>query len=177
MSDVYAYPYATSPLELNNQIAGRQTVGFRRSGTGENVMLYSWGPLQFQVWPLNIHEVEHQTASDWAKKEIVGAAIYREWVGEGDDTISVRGRLFPYRIGGLRNLEALETMRRDGITALMVRGDGAVFGWYILEKLARQHHFLGVEGVGKQLDFEAMFVRAPSPDPSEQYPILWRSVL
>jgi phage protein U len=173
----YTAAYATSELQVNNQIAGRRTVGYVASGTGENILLYSWGPLQFTVWPLNIHQAQHQTASDWAKKEIVGAAIYREWVGEGDEQISVRGRLFPYRIGGLRNLEALETMRREGITALLVRGDGAILGWYICEKLARQHSFLGPEGVGKQLDFEALFTRAPAPDPSEQYPVLWRSVL
>ncbi len=30
--------------------------------------LYSWSVLQFEVHPLNVHEVDHGTESDYAKK-------------------------------------------------------------------------------------------------------------
>ena len=59
-------------------------------------MLYSWGPLPFEVYPLNVHEVQQVTATDWARKEIAGAAIYREWVGENDEEVHLRGRVYPH---------------------------------------------------------------------------------
>lgn len=61
-----------------------------------NFVLFQWGPIQFQVFPLNAETYSHHTQADWAKKEIAGAAMYREWVGEGDELISVKGKIFPH---------------------------------------------------------------------------------
>ena len=61
-----------------------------------NWVLFQWGPIQFQVFPLNVGQLSHATASDWAKKEIAGAAMYREWVGENDEVIAMKGRVFPH---------------------------------------------------------------------------------
>ena len=61
-----------------------------------NYVLFQWGPIQFQVYPLNINQMSHATAADWAKKEIAGAAIYREWVGENEETITLKGKVFPH---------------------------------------------------------------------------------
>jgi hypothetical protein len=130
--------------------------------------------LQFEVHPLNVHEVDHSTATDWAKKEIAGAAIYREWVGENDEELFFRGRLFPYRIGGLEGLEVLEAMRRGGVAELLVRGDGRVLGWYVIERLVRQHTFLAPDGIGQVINFEAIFVRVPVPAADEEFSKIWR---
>ena len=89
-------------------------------------MLFQWGALQFDITPFNVHEADQMTATDWARKEIAGAAIYREWVGEGDEEIALRGRVFPHRLGGLTELEVLESFRRQGKAELLMRGDGAV---------------------------------------------------
>ena len=61
-----------------------------------NYVLFQWGPIQFQVFPFNVNQYSHATASDWAKKEIAGAALYREWVGENDEQIQLKGRVFPH---------------------------------------------------------------------------------
>lgn len=57
--------------------------------------LYTWGAIPFETYPLNIHETQHVTETDWARKEIVGAAIHHEWVGENEEEIHFRGRVFP----------------------------------------------------------------------------------
>jgi hypothetical protein len=61
-----------------------------------NWVLFQWGPIQFQVFPFNVNTMSHNTASDWAKKEIAGAAMYREWVGESDELITLKGKVFPH---------------------------------------------------------------------------------
>ena len=61
-----------------------------------NWILFQWGPMQFEVYPLGISDYAHHTGADWAKKEIAGAAMYREWVGEQDEMITVKGRVFPH---------------------------------------------------------------------------------
>lgn len=61
-----------------------------------NWVLFQWGPIQFQVFPFNVDNMSHATAADWAKKEIAGAAMYREWVGENDEQITLKGKVFPH---------------------------------------------------------------------------------
>ena len=61
-----------------------------------NFVLFQWGPIQFQVFPMGLDDYAHHTAADWAKKEIAGAAMYREWVGEGEEQITVKGKVFPH---------------------------------------------------------------------------------
>lgn len=169
--------------------------------------LYQWGPVQFQVFPLNIGEVDHVTGTAWARKEVAGAAIYREWVGEEDEEIHLRGKLFPhfYRRhwlaarqdlqhnlltagnpkpgqwgneadsnGGLAHLELLDNMRRLGQAHTLVRGDGWHLGWFVIERLTRGHSYLGREGIGQQIQFDATFQRVPVPlDPASYYPSIW----
>jgi phage protein U len=137
--------------------------------------LFSWGDLRFDVEPFNVHETDHATDTDWARKEIVGAAIYREWVGENDEEITLRGRVFPYRIGGLSELEIMEACRYHGVANTLIRGDGQMLGWYVIEQLARAHRFLGAEGVGQLVNFEATFARCPVPEAAGYYTLLIRA--
>lgn len=159
-----------------------------------NWVLFQWGPIQFQVFPLNVSQVSHATASDWAKKEIAGAAMYREWVGENDERIELKGRIFPHyfarksrdttsrlgdgstgeRIvpalqfqkssGGLGNLEILDLMRREGQSHILIRGDGWHLGWFIVESLQRGHSLLAGDGIGQMIEFDAAFQRVPVPN-------------
>jgi phage protein U len=156
-----------------------QNDGFNTQ-SGVNSTLFQWGPIQFQVWPLNVHEVDHETSSDWAHKEIVGAAIYREWVGENDERIFLRGQVFPYRIGGFASLEMFEAHRRAHIIHMLMRGGSTGtaadnMGWFVCERLARSHTFLGAEGVGQQVAFEAIFARMPVPPADEYLGSMWQA--
>ena len=142
-----------------------------------NPMLYQWGVLQFEVMPLNLHEADHETATDWAHKEIAGAAIYREWVGENDEVLTIRGRLFPYRIGGMSNIELFEAQRRGGIANMLVRGDGRVLGWFVCEKIIRAHTYLSSQGIGQQISFDAVLVRVPVPSSATYLSAMWGTVI
>lgn len=135
--------------------------------------LMSWGDILFQVQPFNFHEMDHDTATDYAHKEIAGAAIYREWVGENDELIYLRGKLFPYRIGGLPDIEKFDAYRRQGYANLLMRGDGRTMGWFVCEKMTRNHAYISFEGVGQQISFEAVMARVPVPDADRYLSNIW----
>lgn len=155
------------------------------------IVLFQFGPIQFEVYPLNAHEMDHLTGTDWSRKEIAGAATYREWVGEGDEQINLRGRVFPHffsamsgdragsiglgrsHTGGLRHLDILDNIRRLGQAHLLIRGDGWKFGWFVIERLSRAHAALGADGVGQQINFDATFQRVPVPEAAGYFPSLF----
>lgn len=158
------------------------------AANGPNPILMQWSLMQWRVWPNNIHEIDHSTSSDWARKEILGTPVYREWVGEKDEELHIRGKLFPYfyaaRLAsmpggtsnldsGLATIQVFDNMRKAGIVDVLIRGDGAKLGWYVVDRLTRQHRYLGPDGIGREIDFEAVFVRVPTPDPKVYMAQLW----
>lgn len=144
--------------------------------------LMQWANFQWQVWPVNIEEYDHTTASDWARKEVLGAGVYREWVGENDEELHLRGKLFPYYFAsmtrpndpGLATFQMLDNMRKAGHIDLLVRGDGYQFGWFVIDRISRTNKALGPDGIGHQIDTEVIFVRMPKPDPATFVASLWQ---
>lgn len=138
-------------------------------GTG----LFQWGPVQFHVWPLNVHEYDHTTATEYARKDVAGAPPPREWVGEDDEQIFFRGNVFPRRIGGLPELEWMDDARESGKSYALVRGDGTKFGWFVIEKLMRTNKFLIIGGVAQVINFEALFTRVDVPRDASATARIW----
>jgi phage protein U len=153
--------------------------------------LYTWGAIPFETYPLNVHEMQHVTETDWARKEIVGAAIHHEWVGENEEEIHLRGRVFPQFFvqkgrrgqgdnrtsGGLGHLDVMDNMRRLAQVHVLARGDGWHLGWFAIQKLTRNSTVIGNDGIGKQIEFEVVFTRMPIPsDPNAYFPNFWGQV-
>ena len=104
---------------------------------------------------------ERQVGADYAAKDIVGAMRPREFTGEADDRVKLSGRLFPQRLGGVAGVGALQALARTGEPQLLIRGDGEVLGWYLIEQVADKHSFLDVAGVGRMIELEIELVKTP----------------
>jgi phage protein U len=123
-------------------------------------MLMQLGALAFEVAPFNTHANDRQAAADYAAKDLLGRRRSREFVGEGDEKITIRGRLFPEVIGGLGGLAVLDAMRASGTAQPLVRGDGANLGWFVIEKVTEKSSLLGRQGIGRLIEFEIDLTRA-----------------
>lgn len=124
-------------------------------------VLYMLGGIQFNVFPVNISEVEVETGADYAAKDIVGAMRTREFTGVADNKVKFSGTLFPHKFGGMSGLAALQAMAAAGQPQMLIRGDGAVFGWFVIEKVVDKHAFIDVVGVGRMIEFEIELVSSP----------------
>lgn len=123
--------------------------------------LYQLGAIQFQVMPVNLQEVERETGGDYAAKDVVGARRPQEYMGPADDTIKLSGCVFPHKFGGTSGIAALHAMAQAGIPQMLMRGDGGVFGWYVLKRVNETNGYLDAVGVGRFIEFEVELVRAP----------------
>lgn len=124
-------------------------------------MLYQVGALTFEVLPVNIHETEEEFGGDYAPKDIVGAQRPREFTGPSDEALQFRGRLFPEKFGGLTSLDLLKNMAQGGEPQMVVRGDGRVMGWYLIDKGTVKSSYLDAKGVGRVIEFDVKLWRSP----------------
>ncbi len=126
-------------------------------------MLMMVGGVQFMIAPLNIHGHQRESATDYVEKPIVGARQPLEYVGEGQDTVSLFGRLFPKRFGGLTGLIALQAARVSGFPQFVIRGDGIPLGWFVIDHIAERQTYLDVDGVGQVIEFDIILRRDTIP--------------
>lgn len=124
-------------------------------------MLCALGATFFEVEPVNLVQIEREVGGDFAAKDVVGAARPREFVGPSDETIKLEGRLFPHRFGGLSQFEGLQSMATAGSPQMFIRGDGQVFGWYIIEKVRERSTYLGARGIGRVIEFDVNLIKSP----------------
>lgn len=126
-------------------------------------MLMQVGPLQFDIAPLNAHQTTREAKTDYAKKDVIGRRKIYEYVGEGDESFVVEGRLFPFKLGGLGALALLNTIRVSGMPQFVVRGDGAALGWFVIISAREVGTYLHASGVGQQIELSVTLERADSP--------------
>ncbi len=111
-------------------------------------MLYTIGALNLDTRPFSVDEVQRSASADFANKPVMGGLVAREFMGEGEDTLSVSGQLLPFKIGGMTELELAHGLRRAGQMLPVQRGDGARLGWYTIDKITEGHKELMRDGVG-----------------------------
>lgn len=125
-------------------------------------MLLSIGPIVFDL-VTNVEQYTREVAEDFARKDVVGARKPFESVGHGDETLSFTGKLFPERLGGGGAFDALMTMMQTASPQLIVRGDGRVFGFYLITNLREQGSYLDGRGVPRMLEVEIKCERCDAP--------------
>lgn len=117
-------------------------------------MLYALGPVVIDTKKFGPSGFQRSADGALVAKPTMGGRQRKEMTGEGEDELTLSGRILPSRIGGLTELETLHEMRRQGARFPVMRGDGFRFGWYAIKRMTEQHGDLEASGVGFTLDWE-----------------------
>ena len=98
--------------------------------------------------PFSIDRVQSSASADIAAKPVIASMKAHEFMGPGDETLTLTGQILPFHIGGLTQLDALKEMCRAGNRFPVMRGDGVTMGWYALKSVGEGHSELAADGVG-----------------------------
>lgn len=131
-------------------------------------MLYQIGTVALDTRPFAVDQVDHSTTADFAVKAVIGTRPQREFTGEGEEKLVLTGQLLPTRLGGLTELEALQDLRASGQGIPVMRGDGKMMGWFVIEAIRNVHGDLQRDGVGFTVKYtiEMARVDAEAGNPS-----------
>lgn len=126
-------------------------------------MLMMIGPVRLKIAPFNVTEYSQTRETAFVAKPVLGGREPMEYVGEGPATVNVTGKLFPEKFGGLSSLEVLNAARASGIQQWLMRGDGGMMGWVIIERVTERSSYLDRSGVGKMIDVDIGLRRVGIP--------------
>jgi len=126
-------------------------------------MLFRVGLLELDTFPFELGGSERDHEADYARHAVIGIRKPFEAVGPGDDTVTLRGQLMPFHIGGLSELALAHQLvdRQDPLFCM--RGDGGWTGWYHLTRVGEKHDTIGPGGVGFVATYTLKLERCDRP--------------
>jgi phage protein U len=116
-------------------------------------MLMSLDQFVFGLSTLAYSELQRQSSWKHRNTSRVGARDARQFVGPGDDTITLNGMLAPQQIGSLASLDELRAMAAPGAAYVLVDGGGKVYGAYVIESINETQTLHNQDGTPLKIDF------------------------
>ena len=99
------------------------------------------------------NEMSRRASWRWAEGDRYGARAASQYLGPGDDTISVSGVLVPEIAGSYGDIERLREMAGTGEVWPVVLGTGLVLGDYRIDGLDDTWRHIMLGGLARAIDF------------------------
>lgn len=116
-------------------------------------MLMALGMFVFHLRSVPYQELKRITHWRHASQSRVGDRPAYQYVGPGDDTITLAGTLLPELTGGRLDLDEIRLMADQGRAWPLVEGTGRQYGlWIVTQVEETASHFLH-DGMPQKIDF------------------------
>ncbi|BBF92345.1 phage tail protein [Blastochloris tepida] len=124
-------------------------------------ILMGLGPYRFEVTRHAYEELEHAAEGRWEKHELFGRAPQYQWLGPGEETLTIKGAVIPRYTGeaSAAQLRAMQAEVGAGRPLFLVAGTGRVFGAFGLKKVGRTDTYIGPRGDAMKAEFALELVR------------------
>lgn len=131
-------------------------------------MLMALGQFIFGMDTLAYQELKRQNTWRHPSSSRVRARPARQFVGPGDDTISLSGVLSPELMGKAASLAELRAMADTGKSWPLVTGVGEVLGAFVIENLNETGTLHLDNGVPRRIQFDLQLARADNDQSGKQ---------
>lgn len=119
-------------------------------------------------YPFSIHtaaydSLQHSTEYSWQSQQRLGKKPAQQFVGFGDETISLSGLMLPDFSGGLSQLDAMRESAALGEPLILISGNGFVMGKWCITKINNTSSNFWANGMPRKIEF-AMDLKAYGDD-------------
>ena len=112
-----------------------------------------WGFVLFQANSLIYNELNKTTNYRHVQNDRVGKRAANQYLGIGEETITIPGKLAPIITGGRTTLQLLKIQADTGLPYPLIEGNGLAHGFYVLMNIEEntKHHL--ADGRPKIIDY------------------------
>ncbi|BFM16258.1 phage tail protein [Maricurvus nonylphenolicus] len=125
-------------------------------------MLMTLGLFVFTLQTAPLNGVQRQASWKHKSNPRVGQRDANQYLGPGDEYVTLPGVLAPEITGGPSNLEELRTMAGTGDAWLLIDATGAVWGQYIIESIDDKRTRPLPTGEARKIEFSIKLKRVDS---------------
>lgn len=122
-------------------------------------MMMALGLYVFGLYTVPYQQLQRQI--NWRHPAVsrIGKRPARQFIGPGDDTITLSGVLFPELTGGKISLAALKAMADEGTAWPLIEGTGIFYGLYVIEELSQTDAVFFPDGSPRRIEFSLKLTR------------------
>ncbi|MCU1064322.1 phage tail protein [Stenotrophomonas maltophilia] len=122
-------------------------------------MMMSYGTFVFSLPTAAYEQLQRQMSWRHASSERLHARPARQYVGLGEDTISLQGVIAGELAANLDVLDELRALADEGKPQALVEGTGRVYGAYLLVSLNETRKELFADGTPRLIEFQMQLER------------------
>ncbi|XXF10905.1 phage tail protein [Pseudomonas sp. D2-3] len=122
-------------------------------------MMMSLGMFVFSLHTLAYQEFQRQTAWRHGSTSRIGTNPALQYLGRGDETITLPGSLLPELAGTPISLDVLRQMADTGKAWPLVEGTGRVYGLWVIESLSETRSLFFSDGAARRIEFNLVLKR------------------
>lgn len=111
------------------------------------------GSFRFAVDTAAYQELTRATEYRWPAQPRLGRHPARQFAGPGEDTITLRGVVYPHHRGGLGQVDAMRAEAALGTPLRLVAGDGRVLGLWVIVRIDETQPAHWSDGAPRRQDF------------------------
>lgn len=122
-------------------------------------MMMIYGMFVFQLSTLPHQQIQQSRNWRHVKNERINRSASWQYIGAGDDTITLSGLLYPDITGGEVSLTALTSQAYVGRPWPLIDGVGQIYGMYVITGLNTTRSELDRYGRARKIEFTVTFER------------------
>lgn len=130
-----------------------------RSVLPQGSVMMALGLFVFGLRTVPYQQLQRQTQWRHPSVSRVGRRPARQYTGQGDDSFTLSGVLYPEITGGKVTLDMLRTLADTGKAWPLVQGDGTVYGHHVIESIDETDTVFFADGSARKIDFSIKLMR------------------
>lgn len=116
-------------------------------------ILFKLGNYKFMLTNAVPQALQRSTGYNWPSQQRFGQRPTSQFVGQGDDTITLTGVIFPEFRGGMHEVDKWRAMAATGTPQLLINGRGAIFGYWLIENIDEEQSLFALAGAFRKQTF------------------------
>lgn len=122
-------------------------------------MMMVYGMFVFELKTLPHQQLQQNKSWRHVKNERINRSASWQYIGAGEDQITLSGVLYPEITGGEVSLTVLTTQAYTGRPWPLIDGTGQIYGMYVITGLQTTRSELDRYGKAKKIEFSISFQR------------------
>lgn len=122
-------------------------------------MMMALGMFVFATQTLPYQQLQRTTSWRHPSNSRLGMRPARQFLGPGDDSITLSGTLYPELTGGRVSLAMVRAMAETGRAWPLLEGSGAFYGLWVVESIDETGSVFFSDGSARKIDFSLKLAR------------------
>lgn len=122
-------------------------------------MMLSLGLFVFEIKTTAYQSLSRQLSWRWQQHDRIGLRAQQQYLGKGDENITLSGTLMPEHTGGESSLALLQQMADKGKAHTLLDGTGKVLGIFIITAIHQTRSEFFRDGTSRKIEFSLTLKR------------------